>query len=356
MYLRVTNGMTTNDLLYNLDRLRTQINTNEAELSSGNAIAVPADNPGGAVQIVGLQVATDQNTAYQGSANQANGWLNYTQSSYQNLTGVLQKIYQLGIQAENGTNKIQTSTTTINGVAVTNPSDLTTIGSEVSSLLQQAVAIANSQYGTRYIFAGTMTAPTISVGLGGTPWVPYSLGSATTVVSGTTLSLSSVSFSGNTVSMSMELNSTTSLAVNQSAVTFPLSLIGASAATLAQNGTVYYALNQVSALANDLQVIAAGGTTFSATSLMQQDVAGIQSALNVVNNAVTTVGTQIQEVQQATQDLTNQSMTIQTAKAQIQGVDPAKVMLDLSTEQAALKAALQAGAQLIQPSLISFLQ
>jgi len=123
-----------------IDNLETEYQTLGNQLSSGISFNAPSDDP----TIVGedlslrttLATESQQTTDITSATNQ----LTSTDSALASLTSVLQSARSLAVQAASGT---------------TTDAQRAEIGTQVSQLLQQAIAIANTQDNGSYIFAGS---------------------------------------------------------------------------------------------------------------------------------------------------------------------------------------------------------
>jgi flagellar hook-associated protein 3 FlgL len=138
--MRITDNMVTNSLVNEMQQLDTQQSNLHAEVSSGLSVTQPSDNPSVYGQVIELEGQNSQLAQYSANATQA---LNVVQSSYAGLSS-LQQIYdrasELGTLASSGTNSA---------------SDTQSYATELNSLIQQAVGVANSQYNGSYLYAGT---------------------------------------------------------------------------------------------------------------------------------------------------------------------------------------------------------
>jgi len=137
-----------------IDNLETQVQNQGQNLSTGKSLNAPSDDP---TQIAAdlsvrttIQVENQQSTNIQAATAQ----LTSTDSAMASLTSILQSARQLATSA---------ATTLISATARQN------IGAEVDQYLQQAVAIANTQYGGTYIFGGSVQSSTAPVTTSGSP-------------------------------------------------------------------------------------------------------------------------------------------------------------------------------------------
>lgn len=113
-----------------------------ADLSSGKRLHAPSDDPSQIGQDLSLHIAID--TVSQQATNVKNSIseLTSTDSALSSLTSVLQSVRTLAVQGAS-----DTLTT----------GQRTALASQIDQLLQQAIAIGNTQYGGKYVFAGTST-------------------------------------------------------------------------------------------------------------------------------------------------------------------------------------------------------
>jgi flagellin-like hook-associated protein FlgL len=146
-----------------IDNLETQVQNQGQNLSTGKSLNAPSDDP--------TQIAADLNVrATIAVENQqatniqaATAQLTSTDNAMASLTSILQSARQLATSAAN---------------SLITPANRQNIGAEVDQYLQQAVAIANTQYGGTYLFGGSVQSSTAPVTTAGSP-------------------ISSVSFTGN---------------------------------------------------------------------------------------------------------------------------------------------------------------
>jgi flagellin-like hook-associated protein FlgL len=137
-----------------IDNLETQYETQGQALSTGKSLNAPSDAP---TQIaMDLSVRTTITVENQQTTNiqAATAQLTSTDSALANLTSILQSARQL---ATRGASDLLT------------PAERQDIGGQVDQYLQQAVAIANTQYGGSYLFAGSAQSLTAPVTTSGSP-------------------------------------------------------------------------------------------------------------------------------------------------------------------------------------------
>jgi flagellar hook-associated protein 3 FlgL len=111
------------------------------QLSTGKQLTDPSDDPARIAQDLGLHTSIDTTGQQATNAQSAVSELTTTDSALSSLTSVMQSARQLAIQGSTDTLTDQ---------------QRTALSSQVDQLLQQAIAIGNTSYAGRYVFAGTV--------------------------------------------------------------------------------------------------------------------------------------------------------------------------------------------------------
>ena len=138
-----------------IDNLSAQYQQIGAQLSSGKSLNVPSDDPSQISQDLTL---TSTITAEDNDASNATGAQNaltFTDATLSSLTTVLQTARNLAVEGAND--------------VIPNGGQRPLIGAQVSGLLDQALGLANSEYGGTYIFAGSGSANTPPITALGSP-------------------------------------------------------------------------------------------------------------------------------------------------------------------------------------------
>ena len=123
-----------------LDSLTTRQDSLTSQLSSGLAVSSPSDNPLAASEGVALGSAISQDDAYVQSATTLEGRLQTSDSA-------------LGSAVTEITSAISLATGGMNGTL--DASNLTDISSQLASVRDQVVSLANTSYAGTYLFSGT---------------------------------------------------------------------------------------------------------------------------------------------------------------------------------------------------------
>ncbi len=326
MTQRITSQMIGNTTINAIENDLTQLTQVQQQLSTGYQINQPSDNPYGAALAISLTAQVNAYNAYQTNVTQGTAWVQSASSSLQSIQQSAQTIRTLVVQGANGT---------------LNQTDLNAAAQEVLQYISQIKQSANAQYDGNYIFSGdavntqpwnsTATAadpPSEDVYSGNTNSINYSVGPSTQIQ--VNANLYSVLGSG----------ITTGTAGTSSHGGGALQSDG-SGGMLATLRTIY----------NDLTATNGGSQADLGNQLTNLD-----TNLRALGSIQATVGATQDSLQMASSRLTAFTTNAQTALSNVADTDMAKATVTFSTEQAGYQAALQSAADIIQTSLLNFLQ
>ena len=114
----------------------------ENMLTSGMKITRASDDPVVAVKGMNYRVQLDKLGQYQRNINEADAWLDTTDTSLDQVGNVLNRVKELIVQAANDTNTSE---------------ERQKIQKEIDQIREQVRDVANTQLGGKYIFSGTKT-------------------------------------------------------------------------------------------------------------------------------------------------------------------------------------------------------
>jgi len=301
---RITNQMSAQMTLAGIETALDRLDTTQQELSTGKSINQPSDNPSGAAMALQLNTDLSNLTSYSNNVTDGTGWTTAQSSALTDITNSVQRIRELTLEASNGT---QTT------------ADMQASAQEVNQLIEQIKQDANTQYNGQYVFSGSATST-----------APYQSGSTDT-------------YGGNTGQITRTIGPNTSLTVSSNLS----GVLGNGQTASGQPAGDGLLLNTLRNIADDMQ---SGNSSGVNTDLSQLD-----TNLNSLNGLSANVGA----VQDRLQMASSRIQTLQTSDTQVlsntQDADMATTEINFSTEQAALQAALQAGANIVQQSLMNFL-
>jgi flagellar hook-associated protein 3 FlgL len=300
---RITTQMTANSILTNITNVQDQLATSEQELSTGRSINQPSDNPYGASLSISLNQDLSSLNSYSNSVTDGTAWTSAASTSLTDIQSMVQRAQELVVEASNGT---------------LSPSDLSASAAEINQLTDAIKQEANTQYDGQYIFSGTAT---------GT--APYS--SATGDV-----------YQGNSGAVTRQIGPNSSLQVN-----VDLSSVLGSGQGANDGGL----LDTLRTIAADMT----SGTTAGQADLSSNQLTNLQNNLNSLEQAQANVGAASDRLTLASTRISNLQTSDTAALSNTEDANMAQTMTTYSNEQAAFSAALRAGANIVQSSLMDFL-
>lgn len=144
--MRIATSTIYSDQTQSIDNLQALYQQQGQELSTGKALNVPSDNPTVIAQDLAVRTDAAVSTQIGSNLTNLNNELSTVDGALSSLTNILQSARQLAISAASQTNT---------------PAQEQVIGTQVDQLLQEAVGLANTQYGGQYVFTGTSAATSI---------------------------------------------------------------------------------------------------------------------------------------------------------------------------------------------------
>ncbi len=140
--MRITQTMISSDVLAGIESNGSQLDQMMTQLASGKAFTQPSDDPVGVAQYLQLSSLSSQYDQYYANMQNGDSWLNTSDSAMQSGNNVLQSANELAIQGANGT------------YSAVQRSEMNT---QVQSLVDQMLSIANTSLNGQYVFSGTQT-------------------------------------------------------------------------------------------------------------------------------------------------------------------------------------------------------
>jgi flagellar hook-associated protein 3 FlgL len=300
MFGRITTQMTASMTLNDLQQSLNRLDTTQQQLSSGKKLNQPSDDPYGTSQAMSLNGQLSSLNDYTNNITDGTAWTQQATTSLGDIDSMVQRVRELVVQASNGTYT---------------QSDLNASASEVNQLIDAIKQEANASYNGQYIFSGTST---------GT--APYQTGSTDT-------------YQGGTGSVNRLIGPNTTLSVSTNIST----LLGNGQAS--GDGGL---LDTLRTIASDMQsgnTGAIGGADLKNLDSNFGTLTQMEANVGAITNRLTLASTRIQQLQNSDT----------AALSNVQDADMATVAINFSTEQAAYSAALKAGANIVQSSLLDFL-
>lgn len=288
--MRVTEAMMLNSAIQNESTAASQMAQLTQEASSGLRVSQPSDDPAAWSSIQQQDSTMSVLKARSAAATQAGGDLNLAESTLDSANNLVVQAQSIAVEAANGTE---------------DASDRANAATQIASISQQLLALANARGATGYLFGGTATA---------TP--PFD-------ATGT--------FQGNADSTQLEIADGVYATSNAS---------GADAFTAA-GGTDVFATLQGLATA-----LSANDTTGINTS-----ASALQSASSQLVAARIGAGLSADRLTSAATVMGNAVTQIQVSVANVADADAPSTLSDLQAAQTAYQAAIEVNKQVLSVSL-----
>ena len=286
------------DLLAGLEQNQQEINTDLEEISSGQSVNVPSDDPAAAALLVQNSGQTAEADQYLRSIGSVQGELQNADSTLSSVITALQRAISLGVEGANGT---------------VNASDRAAIATEVQGIQSQLVNLANLSYQGSYVFAGTATQTA--------PYVPDSN------------SPSGVRYVGNSGVNNLTVGSNFTVQTN---------LPGTQLFSSPGNDVFQAIQNLITSLQSGTNISGAVGEVTSAYQYINAQRVFYGNTVNQLDSEQTFLNTQ-------TTQLAEQQNTLG-------GADLSKVISDLVSSQTSRQATLEAIGQTQQTNLFNYIK
>jgi flagellar hook-associated protein 3 FlgL len=140
LIVRITESISSRNLLENVSNLNERLERASAQASSGKKYDQLHESPSANSEMVRLKAQLSELDQYQANADNGSFFLNVADSALSSLHNIVTAIYTRGSAAANGTSGADT---------------LATLAAEIRSLRDQIFSLANTQVRGRYIFAGS---------------------------------------------------------------------------------------------------------------------------------------------------------------------------------------------------------
>lgn len=137
--MRVTNNMMSSQLLLNLNRNGVRMNDLQTQLSTGQKLNKPSDDPVGITYSMRYRAELSSNEQHQANVDSALSWLDFNDTVVGQVGEIVHHLKELTVKASNTTNP---------------QSALDSIKTEVEQLKEQLIDLANSKMNGKYIFNG----------------------------------------------------------------------------------------------------------------------------------------------------------------------------------------------------------
>ncbi|WP_059172695.1 flagellar hook-associated protein FlgL [Bacillus sp. FJAT-27445] len=138
--MRVTPLMINHQFIKNLHKNNRTVEALQGQIASGKLYDKVSSNPGAALKSLSYKSDLAKLEQYQKNAQDGINWSLAMDDALDDVTGVMQRVRELAVQGSSDS---------------FSPADRKSIAIEMRSLLNQAGTIANTRFGSGYLFSGT---------------------------------------------------------------------------------------------------------------------------------------------------------------------------------------------------------
>jgi flagellar hook-associated protein 3 FlgL len=304
--MRITTSMVQRNVLSDLNTLQGQLAKTQAKAASNKEITRPSDAPFKTAQAMGLRSNIGANEQFVRNIQDAQGWMDSTESSLDAITQFTRRANDLLLQGATDT---------------ADATSRTALASEIDQIIQGIKETANATYGDKHIMSGTKT-----------DVAPYKLGADDTYQGD--LGGSDPAVAG----IVREIGPGVTMTINSVAV----EILGEGSG----DDKLLKSLRDISQHLKDND----------GASLRGSDMSGLQTRLDKLLEVRARNGAQTNRLEAATTRLDQITGALTNQLSETEDADIAKTLIQFNSQNAAYQAALRAGANIVQSSLMDFLR
>jgi flagellar hook-associated protein 3 FlgL len=307
MSTRITSSMMSRSLLSDINDVANRQDATRRQMSSGKQITKPSDDPYATARAMSLRTDLAGIKQHERNVQEAQSWMSVTDTTLSSITDLAQHARELVVQGATDTLP-QTSRDAI--------------ADQIDQIIAGVKQEANATYDGRYVLSGsrTNTRPYDSALTTAPPAAPND------------------AYSGDAATQLREIGPNVTLAVN---VHGDEILGGTPGAT----GNMLGVLRDIATHLRSGDTVALSDNDLEALDAQIDNVLAVQARVGAGVNRLETAASRLAEIEEsATSMLSN-----------TEDADMAEVITNYSTQQAVYQSALNAGARIVQTSLLDFL-
>ncbi|MBL5768076.1 flagellar hook-associated protein FlgL [Bacillus sporothermodurans] len=297
--MRVTQSMISNNVMFNINQSYSLMDKLNEQMTTQKKISRPSDDPVVAMKGMFYRTNVMEIEQFKSNFSEARNWVDTTDSALSEMNKALQRIREITVSANNGTyDKEQTKA----------------VADEVSQLKEHIASIANSKVGDKYIFNGsnTLTAPVQTTDAG-----------------------IKAQFSEGNVNMELSKG-----------IYVPVNINGTNAFMGGANG------DSVFTELDNLEKTLRGEGSGKIGDFIQT----MDDRVSKVLSAQSEIGARTNRLDFMEERIDNQQLIAKRVMSDNEDIDFEKLVTDFKTQEAIHRAAMEAGARIIQPTLLDFLR
>lgn len=312
--VRVTQSMLSSNMLRNLNSSYGKMSKMQDQLTSGMKIVRASDDP--VVAVKGMQYRTqlDKIGQFQRNMNEAEAWLDTTDTALDQIGTSLNRVKELVVQAANDTNTAD---------------ERAKIKLEIDQIKEQLQDVANTQIGGKYIFSGTHTQKPLFVNGEINPDLE-DVTADPPLVTGATGAVKMEVFDG--IQLTVNTNDAAGIFIKTTDILDQIS----------------EALEDPTSTGGEIGNLLGGLADGTNTTLADAQV----QVLNIRAD----VGARQNRVELMTNRLDIQEINVTKQKSDNEDVDYAETITQMATQESIHQAALSVGAKIIQQTLVDFMR
>ncbi|MFC1734893.1 flagellar hook-associated protein FlgL [Candidatus Hydrogenedentota bacterium] len=304
MGVRISSRTLIEEVLANLRFGHNRLAKFQEQLATGKSINRPSDDPTAVRRAMNLRTNIKNNDRFMENLSMAGRFVDATSSALDVTVASVQRLRELTVRAANDTNSL---------------TEREAIAAEVDEMIEGIIDLGNTTSGTRKLFSGTRTATTPFVATWG-------------LVGGKQRVTGLLPYAGNTDNISVKTGPGLSMTINQDASNLYVNLINASIG-----------------IRDDLLADNSG-------SLQNVRIGQLDTQIDGILDVLATVGATGNRIDVLTQRYESLEVDMETYLSDTEDADFVEVMVELNQQENAYRAALDASARVLQPSLLDFIR
>lgn len=338
--MRVTNKMLSDTFLSDMRTNLENLQTLQQQMSSGQLVSKPSDDPFASARIMQLNSDIDANKQYNENISDTSYWLQTTDTALNQAGNVLGRVKTLLTSAGNAGYSTQ---------------EMQAIKSEINEDVGQLSQILNTNFDGKYIFGGNRGAvkPTDTItDKSGNTEIGYYDEKAGKLISKPPVTQDEISQMGMIgAKLSTEISEGVSVNYNVTATDI-LSYTNSSGKSCDLRTVLQNIVNHLDGKNDDGDAADADATS----KLIGQDLSDITDGMNNVLTVRADVGAMENRMESASTKNTEETDNFTAILSKTQDVDVTKETMEYYSAQTVYLASLQTASKIIQPSLIDYLK
>ena len=297
--MRVTQSMLSGNMLRNLSSSYTKMGAIQDQITTGKKVNRPSDDPVVAMKGIALRASLDKVEQFQRNLGEVHNWLDSSDDALDKVGSAMQRVNELMVQAASDSNTSD---------------DRAKIAIEISQIRSHIQNLANTQVGEKYIFSGTKTK---TPPFDGVAFVSSTDPAYNAMIKNVDIEI----FEG----VTMKVNSNT--------------------------------LDTFRGIDTMLSDISSKMTTGSGTSTdYAAAITTVSDQMNLILTTRADIGARQNRSELMDDRLQSQLVIATKQMSENEDIDYEKTITEMITQESIHRAALSAGAKIIQPSLVDFIR